>query len=93
MFNILPLGLIELSAPAVCDKAIFFIGLNDNDGFQMTYAQYYLPSGTAVHKIGITPDIISEMPEDLVNAYFPLGDLTDPQLKDAWEAAKALITE
>lgn len=68
------------------------IPLNDNtEGFQMTYAQYFLSNGQAVHKIGITPDIISEMPEDMKNMYFELGDMTDPQLKKAWEEAKSLI--
>lgn len=68
------------------------IGLdNDAAGFQMTYAQYFLPSGAEVHKIGITPDVISEMPEDLKTVYFELGDLTDPQLKTAWETAQSMI--
>ena len=66
---------------------------NDKNGFQMTYAQYYLPSGKEVHKIGITPDIICEMPEELVNKNFELGDMSDPQLKTAWEAAKSMIQE
>lgn len=63
------------------------------DGFQMTIAEYFLPSGAKVHKEGLTPDILSEMPEELKNAYFELGDLSDPQLKDAWNAAKDLIKE
>ena len=68
------------------------IGLDgDEAGFQMTYAQYFLPSGAEVHKIGITPDVISEMPEDLKSVYFDLGDLTDPQLKTAWETAQSKI--
>lgn len=68
------------------------IGLDGNkDGFQMTYAQYFLPSGKAVHREGITPDIVAEMPEELQAVYFELGDMTDPQLAAAWEAAKALI--
>ena len=67
---------------------------SDNaDGFQMTIAEYFLPSGAKVHKEGLTPDILSEMPEELKNAYFELGDLSDPQLKDAWNAAKDLIKE
>lgn len=70
------------------------IGLDDNkDGFQMTFAQYYLPSGTAVHKIGIIPDVESLMPEELKNAYFQFGDMADPQLADAWSVAKGLITK
>ena len=68
------------------------LGLNDNkEGFQMTCAQYFLSSGKAVHKVGITPDVISEMPEDRKTAYFQFGDLADPQLLDAWNIAKARI--
>ena len=67
------------------------IGLDDNkDGFQMTYAQYFLPSGQAVHKVGIEPDVISEMPEELETVYYQLGDLSDPQLRDAWETARKM---
>ena len=70
------------------------IPLNDNkSGFQMTFAQYYLSSGKEVHKVGITPDIICEMPEELENENFPLGDMSDPQLKTAWETAKGMIQE
>ena len=66
---------------------------DEKNGFQMTYAQYYLPSGKEVHKVGITPDIICEMPEELVNENFLLGDMNDPQLKTAWETAKGMIPE
>jgi len=67
------------------------ITLSDQtDGFQMTYAQYFLSNDQAVHKIGITPDQTVEMPEDLKSTYFELGDMNDPQLKAAWEAAKEL---
>ncbi len=70
------------------------VPLNDEkNGFQMTYAQYYLPSGMEVHKVGITPDIICEMPEEMASRNFFLGDMTDPQLKTAWETAKSLIQE
>lgn len=64
---------------------------NDTSGFQMTYQQYFLPSGGKVHKVGLTPDILVEMPEELVNAVFELGDMSDPQLLKAWETAKELI--
>ena len=63
---------------------------SQTDGYQFTVAQYYLNDGTAVHKIGIAPDIEVEMPEDLVGTYFDLGDLDDPQLKTAWETARDL---
>lgn len=60
------------------------------DGMQVTYAQYFMPSGKKVHKIGITPDVIVEMPEELVSEFFQLGDMSDPQLKAAWEQALKL---
>lgn len=70
------------------------IPLNNNkEGFQLTFAQYFLPSGKKVHKEGITPDILCEMPEELANENFPLGDMSDPQLKTAWETAKGMIQE
>ena len=61
------------------------------DGIQITIAQYFLPSGKAVHKVGITPDITVEMPEELAGTLFDLGDMSDPQLKRAWEEAVALM--
>lgn len=61
---------------------------DEKDGFQFTVAQYFLNDGTAVHKIGITPDVEVEMPEELVGTYFDLGDMDDPQLKRAWEIAR-----
>ena len=62
-------------------------------GFQLTVAQYFLANDTPVHGVGITPDIISEMPEELESVYFQLGDRADPQLEDAWQAAKAMIAQ
>lgn len=97
--EILSGGLQDLGRATVVGQTTFgkgivqtVIGLdNDEAGFQMTYAQYFLPSGAEVHKIGITPDVIAEMPEDLKTVYFELGDLTDPQLKTAWETAQSMI--
>jgi len=42
----------------------YVIPLSDNkSGFQFTYAQYFSPLGNKVHKEGVTPHILSEMPE------------------------------
>ena len=57
------------------------------DGIQITFSQYFMPDGQVVHKVGLTPDVIVEMPEELEGEYFELGDLSDPQLKAAWEEA------
>lgn len=64
----------------------YVIGLNDNkSGFQFTSAQYFTPKGNKVHKVGITPDVVAEMPEDLSGTFTEVGDLNDPQLKAAYE--------
>lgn len=55
-------------------------------GMQVTVAQYFTPNGNEVHKVGITPDIIVEMPED-DDTMYALGDLADVQLKKAYEVA------
>ncbi|MDO5436020.1 MAG: S41 family peptidase [Clostridia bacterium] len=60
---------------------------NDGSGCQITIAQYFTPNGTAVHKIGITPDVIAELPEG-DNGMYTFGDLADPQLQKALEVMK-----
>lgn len=56
----------------------------DGAGMQMTIAQYYTPNGNAVHKLGITPDVICELPKGDIGMY-TFGDLSDPQLARALE--------
>ena len=53
-------------------------------GMQLTVAQYFTPNGNAVHKIGITPDVVVELPEG-DNGMYEFGDLADPQLSRALE--------
>jgi len=59
-------------------------------GMQLTVAQYFTAKGNEVHKVGITPDVIAEWPEDDQNMY-QLGDLNDAQLKAAYEEALKLL--
>ena len=61
-------------------------------GMQLTIAQYVTPNGNEVHKIGITPDVIAEMPEGDTEMY-KIGDLNDPQLKVAYEQALKLVAQ
>lgn len=61
-------------------------------GMQMTIAQYYTPEGNAVHKIGITPDVVVELPEG-DNGMYEFGDLTDPQLSKALEIMKEKLAK
>ena len=70
----------------------YVMGLSDGkSGFQFTSAQYFSPKGNKVHKEGVTPDIEVEMPEELADRYFDLGDMADPQLKAAYDAALKLM--
>ena len=60
---------------------------SDGSGMQLTIAQYYTPNGNKVHKIGITPDVVCELPEGDIGMY-EFGDLSDPQLSRALEVMK-----
>ena len=55
-------------------------------GMQLTVAQYFTPNGNEVHKVGITPDVIAELPEG-DDGMYDLGDMDDAQLKAAYELA------
>lgn len=66
----------------------FVVPLSDEkSGFQFTSAQYFSPFGKKVHKEGVTPDLLVEMPEEFINKFFDTADLTDPQLAEAYEHA------
>ena len=70
------------------------VGLGDDTtGMQFTYCEYFRPSGNTVHGVGITPDIIVEMPEDMEYSSFEVGDMSDPQLTAAWEEAVKLAAQ
>ncbi|MDD5258589.1 MAG: S41 family peptidase [bacterium] len=38
--------------------------MSDGSGLRLTTAKYYLPSGRSIHEIGVTPDIIVEIPRE-----------------------------
>ena len=60
---------------------------DEKTGFQFTTAQYFTPKGNQVHELGITPDIVVEMPEDINYSLLTLGDMADPQLQAAYSEA------
>ena len=57
-------------------------------GYQMTIAQYFTPNGQAVHKEGITPEYIVELPEGDNGMYDFADTEKDVQLKKAVEVTK-----
>jgi carboxyl-terminal processing protease len=66
--------------------------LDGGAGMQMTIAQYYTPNGNAVHKVGITPDVLIELPEGDIGMY-EFGDLSDVQLAKALEIMQQKIAK
>ena len=67
------------------------MNLDKGEGLKLTVAAYYSPKGTNIHQIGIAPDIIVEMPEDLTNENYSIEK--DPQIQRALEELKKLIQE
>ena len=72
-------------------QAVVPVG-NTGAGMQMTIAQYYTPNGNAVHKIGITPDVIIELP-DGDNGMYEFADLSDPQLACALDVMREKLAK
>ena len=71
-------------------QGVYPIG-SDGAGFQMTIAQYYTPKGTAVHKVGITPDYEVPLPEG-DNGGYDFADMEhDVQLIKALEVMKEAL--
>ncbi len=60
-------------------------------GMQLTVAQYFTPNGNKVHKEGIIPDVVAELPEGDTGMY-ETGDLNDPQLSKAVETLQDMMS-
>lgn len=58
--------------------------LSDGSGLKITTAEYYTPSGTAINKVGIEPDIKVELP-DTVTSLYSVKEEEDTQLQRAIE--------
>lgn len=68
------------------------VPLSDGAGMQMTIAQYYTPSGYAVHKQGIKPDVEIDLPMG-DNGMYEFGDLNDVQLAKALEVMQEQLAK
>ncbi len=65
--------------------------MSDGSGLRLTTAKYYLPSGRSIHEIGVTPDIIVEIPrEDEVKLMMQIEGIP---LKSGEKPVKDLILE
>ncbi|SHI08542.1 S41 family peptidase [Sporanaerobacter acetigenes] len=68
------------------------IKLPDGSGYKLTVSEYFTPNGTNIHGIGITPDVIIELPED-VEMIGVENIKQDVQLQKAIEMMKAKIAK
>lgn len=63
--------------------------LPDGSGLNITIQKYYTPKGTSIHGVGITPDVVTELPEAYQN--LTMGQVpaeADTQLKQATEVLR-----
>lgn len=63
------------------------ITLADGSGVKITTSEYYTPSGEAINKVGIKPDIEIELPDKVTNIY-AIDKKDDTQLQKAIEELK-----
>ena len=60
------------------------LSLTDGSGLKITTEEYYTPKGTTIHKVGITPDEVVELP-DTVTSIYAVEREQDTQLQKAME--------
>ena len=63
--------------------------VNDGSGIKFTVSQYFTPNGNAVHEVGITPDVVVELDEELKT----LSEIPKEQDNQLQEAIKVLKEE
>ena len=63
------------------------IPLDDGSGIKLTVSKYYTPSGNEIHKVGISPNIEIDLPDELkIKSYLEPSE--DVQLQKAIETLK-----
>ena len=62
--------------------------LPNGGAFKLTTAKYYLPGGECIHKTGITPDCVVELPDGKASRDADMTDEQDTQLQKALELLK-----
>ncbi len=67
-------------------QQVTYVG-TEGAGMQFTIAEYVSPNGVHIHKVGVEPDIVCELPEGDIGMY-DFGDIEDPQLVKAIEVMK-----
>lgn len=65
------------------------LNVGKGEALKVTTAYFYSPNGKNIHKQGITPDIVVEIPEETRKQ--PYSRDTDPQYKKAFEVISEMI--
>lgn len=64
--------------------------LSDGSGFKLTVSEYFTPNGTSIHGVGIEPDIVVDLPDDV--EVIGIENLEeDLQLQTAIEKMKEIV--
>lgn len=59
---------------------------NDMGGLKVTTSKYYTPNGENIHKVGIAPDVVVEIPQEILTQQYDRN--IDPQFQKALEIIK-----
>ncbi len=59
--------------------------LPDGTGVKYTVSEYFTPSGRKIHDVGIVPDHVVTIPEELWESFHELELMEDPQVLEALE--------
>jgi len=64
--------------------------LSDGSAIKVTVAKYFTPSGTSIHGVGVAPDVIVEMDEELSRRIGQMGIDEDIQLRKALQIVQGM---
>ena len=64
--------------------------LTDGTGIKITVEDYYTPSGRSIHKLGVTPDVEVDLPDEL-KVLVSVPKEEDTQLIKALEVLKGKL--
>lgn len=64
--------------------------LSDGSGVKLTISEYFTPKGRTIHKKGVEPDVVVELPED-IEQIGPENIQEDTQLEKALEVVREKI--
>jgi carboxyl-terminal processing protease len=67
-------------------QSIFELG--DGSALKVTISKYYTPKGTSIQGVGVQPDVVIDLPEELKTNISQLKEEDDVQLKKAIEVVK-----